>query len=293
MRYQAALRPDQGEEETERAGASQCVFGGVVGLGVMEAAPRCASWMNSPCLVAEVGYGEGFMEDLDTASPTGFDRELPEETSGGSNKLVLIAIVLGVLGMVLGVTGVYMATQASNALKTYKAELATTPDPTAEALSAFQVEAKARIDDIDGRLGNIGGSIVRLQRQGASAEVAKQIQDMHAQTQSAFDSVSKEVKANRTQLNETNSRLEQLIALGGALPVARTAAASSSTASSTPAAEVVVPEGASVHTVQSGENPSVIARRYGLTLGALMGANPNLDPRRMMPGDKLIIPAAE
>jgi LysM repeat protein len=46
------------------------------------------------------------------------------------------------------------------------------------------------------------------------------------------------------------------------------------------------------HTVAKGENLTVIARRYGITLNALMAANPRLSPRRLMPGVPLRIPVA-
>jgi LysM repeat protein len=46
------------------------------------------------------------------------------------------------------------------------------------------------------------------------------------------------------------------------------------------------------HTVKSGETPSVIARKYGVKLEALMSANPNLDPRRLRVGQILRIPAS-
>ena len=45
------------------------------------------------------------------------------------------------------------------------------------------------------------------------------------------------------------------------------------------------------HTVKSGETPSVIARRYGVKVTALMAANPRLDPRRLQVGQALTVPA--
>ena len=45
------------------------------------------------------------------------------------------------------------------------------------------------------------------------------------------------------------------------------------------------------HTVKSGETPSVIARRYGVKVTALMAANPRLDPRRLQVGQALTLPA--
>lgn len=240
-----------------------------------------------PCLAASGSYLDTFMEDLDT-SPTGFDRELPETSSAGANKLVLIALLVGVVGILFGVTGIYLATQASNALGAYKTEQAAATNPVVEGLAAHQKVIDAKIDEMDGRLGNVGGSIVRLQRQGSSAEVTRQLEELHTQTQTALKSISGEVQANRTQLNETISRLEQL---AGGGTVARTTARPSTSSSSDAAAAPIVPAGGTLHTVKTGENLSLIARDYGITLAKLMQANPTVEPKRMMPGDQIVIPA--
>jgi tetratricopeptide (TPR) repeat protein len=46
------------------------------------------------------------------------------------------------------------------------------------------------------------------------------------------------------------------------------------------------------HTVKAGENPSAIAKQYGVKLDALMAANPKLDPKRLKPGQTLNIPSS-
>ena len=48
--------------------------------------------------------------------------------------------------------------------------------------------------------------------------------------------------------------------------------------------------GTHTHRVQSGDTASRIARQYGVKLTALLEANPRLDPRRMRPGQSLVIP---
>jgi tetratricopeptide (TPR) repeat protein len=48
---------------------------------------------------------------------------------------------------------------------------------------------------------------------------------------------------------------------------------------------------ARTHIVKAGENPNVIARKYGVKVDALMAANPRLDARRLKPGQAMIIPA--
>jgi len=48
---------------------------------------------------------------------------------------------------------------------------------------------------------------------------------------------------------------------------------------------------ARTHVVKAGETPTVIARKYGVKVEALMAANPRLDPRRLRVGQNLAIPS--
>ncbi|MBI4324765.1 MAG: LysM peptidoglycan-binding domain-containing protein [Chloroflexi bacterium] len=45
------------------------------------------------------------------------------------------------------------------------------------------------------------------------------------------------------------------------------------------------------HVVKSGDNPTIIARKYGITVSVLMAANPGLDARKLKIGQVLTIPA--
>jgi LysM repeat protein len=45
------------------------------------------------------------------------------------------------------------------------------------------------------------------------------------------------------------------------------------------------------HIVKAGETPTIIARKYGVKVEALMAANPKLDPRRLQVGRAVTIPA--
>jgi LysM repeat protein len=50
---------------------------------------------------------------------------------------------------------------------------------------------------------------------------------------------------------------------------------------------------ARTHTVKPGETPTMIARRYGIRLEALLAANPKLEPRRLKVGQTLYLPGTE
>ena len=51
--------------------------------------------------------------------------------------------------------------------------------------------------------------------------------------------------------------------------------------------------GAGRHQVTSGENLTVIARRYGISLDELMGANPRVDANSVFAGQWIVIPRPE
>ena len=46
------------------------------------------------------------------------------------------------------------------------------------------------------------------------------------------------------------------------------------------------------HVVKSGEYPLSIARNYGIKVADLLSANPGVDPRRLRPGQALVIPSS-
>jgi D-alanyl-D-alanine carboxypeptidase/D-alanyl-D-alanine-endopeptidase (penicillin-binding protein 4) len=75
-------------------------------------------------------------------------------------------------------------------------------------------------------------------------------------------------------------------------PTPAPAASPTSAAPSARPTAVAADAGPRTHRVAKGENLTVIARRYGITLNALVAANPKMSPRRLMPGVELSVPVA-
>ena len=63
------------------------------------------------------------------------------------------------------------------------------------------------------------------------------------------------------------------------------------TPSPTPTPNPVPTPAARGHTVRPGETMAAIARLYRIDLNALLAANPGVDPRRLQPGQRVIVPA--
>ena len=90
-------------------------------------------------------------------------------------------------------------------------------------------------------------------------------------------------------------RAELRIAATDPLPPAAAAVRATPAATERPAAAPPAGDRRSAatprsHSVVPGENLTVIARRYGITLNELVAANPGLSPRRLMPGVRLRVP---
>jgi murein DD-endopeptidase MepM/ murein hydrolase activator NlpD len=86
-------------------------------------------------------------------------------------------------------------------------------------------------------------------------------------------------------------RIGQVLVIpGGPVPVAARAPARAP--EPLPSPEVVIGAGDSRHRVASGESLSVVARRYGTTVGELARANELADPDRIRAGEELVVPGA-
>jgi LysM repeat protein len=76
-------------------------------------------------------------------------------------------------------------------------------------------------------------------------------------------------------------------------PAAGNVASSSTTASSSPATAMAAdpPVGKTrTHVVAAGETPAAIARKAGVSLGALLAANPGLNPKKLHVGQPINLP---
>ena len=78
---------------------------------------------------------------------------------------------------------------------------------------------------------------------------------------------------------------------GNAATPANAAANSSASRSEEPASPVTTSRGAKhMHTVQGGETLASIARKSGISLSALLEANPGLNPKKLKVGQSVVIP---
>lgn len=200
--------------------------------------------------------------------------ELEPENSRGS-KAGIIAIWIGIIGIVVGVTGIFLANQAQTKLRSLEAQIAATPDQTPEL--------KASLDELEDRLVKLGSEFVKLGRQD------RQIQE---NTQSAFDTVTRDIRTNRDGINQLTEKLgEVVVRLENSKVIRTPVAVKEPTVSDGDEEGLATVEEQGIHIIESGDTLSKVAKAYGVSLGKLQEANPTINPRALQIGQRIVIPA--
>jgi LysM repeat protein len=200
----------------------------------------------------------------------------PVVEEGQGSKVGLIAIAVAIVGIVVGIAGIVMANMAQKEIKTLETKLASQPDKTPELEKA--------VAEMDERLVKLGSEFVKLGRQD------RQLQE---NTQSAFDSVLRDVKANRQGINEVTEKLGELVEKLEDWQPTRTSsipASSSIPETSGQEANTVEASESGFHVIRSGDTLSKIAQQYGVSLSQLQNANPTVNPRALQIGQRIRIP---
>jgi LysM repeat protein len=200
------------------------------------------------------------------------DSVTPEEQTERGGKSGLIPILIGLVGIIVGVTGIILANQAQKEVKALEARLAAAPDKTEDL--------QQTVAGVDERLVKLGGEFVKLGR------ADRQIQE---NTQSAFNDLGGKVSSNRDAINELSGKMTELVEkLENWKPGTRVATTSTDAGAMESASSAAPEEG--VYAIQSGDTLSKVAKKFGVSLSALMAANPTVNPRALQIGQKIVIP---
>ncbi len=228
-------------------------------------------YMRLPEWVADVRF-VGMMEDFD-------DEVSSEEVSERGNKTSAIAVIIALVGIVVGVTGIVLANKAQNEVRTLEARMAAKPDKTQDL--------QKTVAGLDERLVKLGGEFVKLGR------ADRTIQE---NTQKAFTEVGSSIGENREAINGLTTKLTELVGnLGNWKPT--TSIRTTSTPATSEPSGTTTPEVATgtltddgIYTIQSGDTFSSVAKKMGVSLSQLIAANPTANPNSLQIGQQIVIP---
>ena len=207
--------------------------------------------------------------------------ETPADSGGGAG--IMIPLVVALIGVVFGAIGIFFGLSSQSKVST----LETTVAELQASLPGQISEATASVDVFKGKLSKLNQGV----------EALKNLSRMNRDsTNRKLDTYAKEIEANRSQINKNTNEISKIPTMVAAAPaptpapapIATIAPASSSDSTAAPAG--VAPEG--VHIIKSGDTFGRLAAKYGVTVQAIVSANPSLDPRRLRIGQAVNIPSS-
>ncbi|MDQ8208829.1 LysM domain-containing protein [Coraliomargarita sp. SDUM461003] len=215
------------------------------------------------------------------------------ESTGAS----MVPLALALLAILLGGAGLYFGLNANQRIT-----------PLMESVDEGS-SAAARIDKqlstLDTRIAELAAQNVKLK------ETIQRLGRESSQTLRLANQAGSGVESNRGELIKLAQKMSELASAGvrTVAPTTSTAAASSarpsvvsssvttqaansnSPASASSSASASASASASVYQIQSGDTFGKIASLKGVSLDALLEANPDADPRRLRIGQEINIPS--
>lgn len=200
------------------------------------------------------------------------DDDAIEETSGSGN---MIALSLAVLGVVLGAAGLYFGLTANTRLGAVNESMAAGSD------SAVQLEKQlenmsTQVAELSAMVKEQGDALARQRAYGNSSE-------------RAIKQLASDLRENREQIVKLT---DQVVELGTrSVQSVATNTSGTATSSNTAGSSGSSSDMEGVYTIESGDTFARVASKTGVSLQALLDANPGVDPRRLRIGQQINLPA--
>lgn len=217
------------------------------------------------------------MADFDSLPSDRVNDGLDGERSGAP---VLLPMIFGFGGIVLGGIALFFALsgrgEAGSAVEDIRAEMQAEGD---------------RFNELSQRLRSLETALESLQREEAATRA--RVQNLTGEIKNALNALGGEINTTRMGMRENAAALAELVEKAQAARAAPPppAAATPAPGARQDAPGSAAPEGFREHSIRTGDNYSRLAREYGVTVEAIMEANPNVNPNRLQIGQIILIPA--
>lgn len=190
----------------------------------------------------------------------------------------MIPIALAALGILLGTAGLYFGFNANKRLNSI--------DTSIQESSTSAAEIEKSVTYYDSRIAELEEQMLE------QSELLKRLRAYNSQSEQAIKTLSGELNKNREQIIKTAKELNEIKAI-----VAQTRASPSASSnrsgkvvSDNATGVVTKPEAERTYVIVSGDTFAKIATKLNVSLQAIIDANPNVDPRRLAIGQKIVIP---
>lgn len=178
---------------------------------------------------------------------------------------------MGLLGLGVGVVALALGIFAMKK----SGDVSASVNDKIERAAALSLDIKKLGDRVDS---------LALQLEDMKSGDGSRVESLAKQTNAAVRQLNSMISDNRSAIADINKAIEEL----AKRPAARRAEAPAP--QSQPESQAAAPSEGGVHIIQSGDTFAKIAVKYKTTVDALIRANPDLRPSRLMIGQKVAIP---
>lgn len=201
----------------------------------------------------------------------------------------MVPVALAVFGIVLGAAGLYFGLTANQRINPIDESVGASISSSAK-LEKVMDSYDTQIAELNAQLEEQVKTISRLRVYSSQGEQKVK------QLEQAVNQLASDLSANREQIVKTAKTLNEYAAAGFRAPSKPvtptvTVSATDGTATLTADATPAVAGEATTYQIVAGDNFGKIATRAGVSVQAIMDANPGVDPRRLSIGQAIQIPA--
>jgi len=210
---------------------------------------------------------------MDVMDPS--EEQITTQLPTSSDKKSIIFGVVGVLGLIFGVTGIIMANSAKKELDSFRAEITARPDKTA-VFEERIVKIEEKLDRNAKTDVNFDRAIRDLKKLPSRTELTK-----------TFNDVASQIKDNREQINKIADAIKKVNSRGSSKATYTTTKKETPKASKS--TETPTEEG--IYIIQPNDMLGKIATKFNTTVDKILQANPGINPRRLQIGQRILIPS--
>lgn len=196
---------------------------------------------------------------------------MEDEEIDSPGSMVPTALIM--FGIILGGAGLYFGLTANQRLSSISASI------DASTSSSTQVEES--IDYFDSQIAELKDQV------SEQAKTIDRLRVYSSQSEQAVKKLAAEINANREQLIKTAEALNTMNASGVRLKPTQQPSNTVDRTGTTATSPSVSGE---TYVIESGDNFSKIAAKFGVSVQSIIDANPYADPRRLAIGQKIQIP---
>lgn len=200
------------------------------------------------------------------------------EDDVNQNSSNMIPVALAVFGIVLGGAGLYFGLTANQLIRSI--------DESVEAGNSSSARVEKRISGVDTQIAELTARVAEQNK------TISRLRVYSSQGEQAVKKLAAELQANRAQIVKTAESLNTFAAAGfrAAAPAPEVTDAVAPETSETGAASPA-PADPTRYTIESGDTFARIAAKIGVSVQAILDANPDVDPRRLRIGQSIHVPA--